>query len=198
MRNAFLSLAALALIAAPALAGGVKVGEKAPTFSGIPATLNGQESSLSLSDIKEDVIVLVFLGNHCPVVKAYDDRVIDLTSAYKGKSVRVVGVCVNDLDSDRLPAIKEVGKEKGFNYIYGYDESGKIGKDYGATRTPEFFVIDKERVVRYHGALDDNQTEGKVKKTYVKDAVDALLAGKEVATPETAARGCGIQYARTK
>jgi len=196
MRNAFLSLTAFALLAAPALAG-VKVGDKAPTFSGIPATLNGQESSLSLSDIKEDVIVLVFLGNHCPVVKAYDDRVIDLTNAYKGKSVRVVGVCVNDLDSDRLPAIKEVGKEKGFNYIYGYDESGKIGKDYGATRTPEFFVIDKERVVRYHGALDDNQTEGKVKKTYVKDAVDALLAGKAVPTPETRPVGCGIQYART-
>lgn len=197
MRNAFLSLTAFALLAAPALAG-VKVGDKAPTFSGIPATLNGQESSLSLSDIKEDVIVLVFLGNHCPVVQAYDDRVIDLTNAYKGKSVRVVGVCVNDLDSDRLPAIKEVGKEKKFNYIYGYDESGKIGKDYGATRTPEFFVIDKERVVRYHGALDDNQTEGKVKKTYVKDAVDALLAGKAVPTPETRPVGCGIQYAPTK
>ena len=197
MRNAFLSLAALALFAAPAFAG-AKVGDKAPTFSGIPATLNGQESSLSLSDLKEDVIVLVFLGNSCPVVKAYNDRIIDLASAYKGKSVRVVGVCVNDIVEDRLPAIKEVGKEKGFNYIYGYDESGKIGKDYGATRTPEFFVIDKERVIRYHGALDDNQTEGKVKKTFVKDAVDALLAGKEVAVPETRPVGCGIQYATAK
>jgi len=197
MRKAFLSLAALALVASPAFAG-AKVGDKAPTFSGIPATLNGQESSLSLSDIKEDVIVLVFLGNHCPVVKAYDDRVIDLTSAYKGKSVKVVGVCVNDLDSDRLPAIKEVGKEKGFNYVYGYDDSGKIGKDYGATRTPEFFVIDKSRTIRYHGALDDNQTESKVSKTYVKDAVDALLAGKEVAVPETRPVGCGIQYPAAK
>ena len=158
----------------------------------------GEESSLSLPDIKEDVIVLVFLGNHCPVVKAYDDRVIDLTNAYKGKSVKVVGVCVNDLDSDRLPAIKEVGKEKGFNYVYGYDETGKIGKEYGATRTPEFFVIDKDRVVRYHGALDDNQTEGNVKKTYVKDAVDALLVGKEVATPETRPAGCGIMYPKSK
>ena len=197
MRKLCLSLATLALISAPAFAG-VKVGDKAPKFSGIPAALNGQESSLSLSDIKEDVIVLVFLGNHCPVVQAYDDRVIDLASAYKGKSVKVVGMCVNDMDSDRLPAIKEKGKEKGFNYIYGYDETGKIGKDFGATRTPEFFIIDKDRTVRYHGALDDNQTESKVKKTYVKDAVDALLAGKNVATPETPARGCGIQYARTK
>lgn len=197
MRKLCLSLATLALISAPALAG-VKVGEKAPTFSGIPATLNGQEASLSLSDIKEDVIVLVFLGNHCPVVQAYDDRVIDLANAYKGKSVKVVGMCVNDVDSDRLPAIKEKAKEKGFNYVYGYDETGKIGKDYGATRTPEFYVIDKTRTVKYHGALDDNQTESKVKKTYVKDAVDALLAGKDVPTSETAPRGCGIQYARSK
>jgi peroxiredoxin len=195
MRKIFLSLAALALMTAPAFAAGAKVGDKAPTFSGIPATLKGEQVSLSLSDIKEDVIVLVFLGNHCPVVQAYDDRVIDLTNAYKGKSVKVVGVCVNDMDEDRLPAIKEKAKEKNFNYVYGYDESGKIGHEYGAAHTPEFFILDKTRTIRYHGALDDNQTESKVKKTYVKDAVDALLAGKEVALPETAPRGCGIKYA---
>ena len=194
MRKIFLSLAALALMTAPAFAAGAKVGDKAPNFSGIPATLKGEQVSLSLSDIKEDVIVLVFLGNHCPVVVAYDDRIIDLTNAYKGKSVKVVGVCVNDIDEDRLPAIKEKAKEKGFNYVYGYDESGKIGKDYGAVRTPEFFVLDKARTIRYHGALDDNQTEGKVKRTFVKDVVDALLAGKEIAVSETAPRGCGIKY----
>ncbi len=194
MRKIVLSLALVAL-ASPVFAG-AKVGDKAPTFSGIPATINGQEASLSLPDIKEDVVVLVFLGNHCPVVQAYDDRVIDLTNAYKGKSVKVVGVCVNDIDEDRLPAIKDKAKEKGFNYVYGYDESGKIGKEYGATRTPEFFVLDKTRTIRYHGALDDNQSESKVKKTYVKDAVDALLAGKDVPTSETAPRGCGIKYAR--
>ena len=68
-------------------------------------------------------------------------------------------------------------KEHKSNYIYGYDESQKIGHAYGATNTPQFFVLDKERKIRYLGAMDDNQDEAKVKKTYLKDAVEALLKG---------------------
>lgn len=200
MRKAFLSLAVLALAATPAFAADkVKVGDKAPTFAGIPATFKGQDASLSLSDLKEDVVVLVFLGNHCPVVQMYDDRVNDLVGAYKDKSVRIVGICVNDMDSDRLPAIKDkYTKEKKFDYIYGYDESSKIGRDYGAVCTPEFFVLDKDRVIRYHGALDDNNNESKAKKTFVKDAVDSLLAGKKVELSETAPRGCPVKMKSAK
>jgi len=80
MRKFVLSLVAVAAIALPALAGKynkvVSVGEKAPTFSGLPAIYNGEETSVSLPDIKEDVVVLVFLANHCPVVLAYEDRII--------------------------------------------------------------------------------------------------------------------------
>jgi len=78
MRTLALSLTALALIAGPALAGQynkvVSVGEKAPTFSGIPAIQGEKETTINLGDIQEDVVVLVFLGNHCPVVQAYEDR----------------------------------------------------------------------------------------------------------------------------
>jgi len=201
MRKMFLSLAALALVASPAFAGRynkvVSVGEKAPTFSGIPATTKaGEDTSLTLSDIKEDVVVLVFLGNHCPVVQAYEDRIIEFTNDYKGKNVKVVGVSVNDLDSDRLPAIKNYMKEKGSNYVYGYDESQQIGKAYGATNTPQFFVLDKDRVIRYTGAMDDNMNEAKVQKTYLRDAVDALLKGESVEVSETQPKGCGVKYKR--
>ena len=159
-----LSLAGLALIASPAFAGKfnkvVSVGDKAPAFSGIPAAMGDKDTSLTLSDIKEDVVVLVFLANHCPVVTAYEDRIIDFTNDYKGKSVKVVGVSVNDIDSaTACPAIKDYMKEKGSNYVYGYDESQAIGKAYGATNTPQFFVLDKDRVIRYIGAMDDNQNE---------------------------------------
>jgi len=203
MRKMFLSLAALALVASPAFAAPgrynkvVSVGEKAPTFSGIPATTKaGEDTSLTLSDIKEDVVVLVFLGNHCPVVQAYEDRIIEFTNDYKGKNVKVVGVSVNDLDSDRLPAIKNYMKEKGSNYVYGYDESQQIGKAYGATNTPQFFVLDKDRVIRYTGAMDDNMNEAKVQKTYLRDAVDALLKGESVEVSETQPKGCGVKYKR--
>jgi len=199
MRKMILSAAVLALVASPVFAGQfnkvVSVGEKAPTFSGIPATTKeGIDSSLSLSDIKEDVVVLVFLANHCPVVQAYEDRIIDFTNDYKGKGVKVVGVAVSDQDIDKLPGIKTYMKEKGSNYVYGYDESQDIGRAYGATNTPQFFVLDKDRVIRYMGAMDDSQNESKVKKTYLRDAVDALLKGESVEVSETKAVGCGVRY----
>jgi peroxiredoxin len=200
MRKLFLSLLGLALIASPALAGKfntkVSVGDQAPTFSGIPAVMGQQDASVSLSDIKEPVVVLVFLGNHCPVVKAYDDRIIDFTNDYKGKGVKVVGVSVNDLDADRLPAIKDYVKDKGINYVYGYDESQQIGRAYGATNTPQFFVLDKDRKIRYLGAMDDSQNESNVKKTYLRDAVDAVLKGETPAVEETQPKGCGVMYKR--
>jgi peroxiredoxin len=200
MRKLFLSLAALALVASPAFAGKynkkVSVGEKAPSFSGIPAVMGDKEATISLEDTKEDVVVLVFLANHCPVVTAYEDRIIDLANEFKGKNVKFVGVSVNRMDSDRLPAIKERVKDKGYNYVYGFDESQKIGKAYGASVTPEFFVLDKDRVIRYTGALDDNMDESKAKKTYVKDAVNALLAGETVEVTESQPKGCGVRYER--
>jgi thiol-disulfide isomerase/thioredoxin len=200
MRKLFLSLAGLALIVSPAFAGKfnrvITPGEKAPTFSGIPAVMGDKDTSLSLGDIKEDVVVIVFLANHCPVVTAYEDRVIDFASDYKGKSVKVIGVCVNDNDSDRLPAIKQRVKDKGYNFVYGYDESQKIGKAYGATNTPQFYVLDKDRVIRYTGAMDDSQNESKVTKNYLRDAVDALLKGESVEVTETRAQGCGLQYTK--
>jgi peroxiredoxin len=200
MRKVLLSVAAITLIALPAVAGkynkAISVGDKAPPISGIPAVLNGEDTSLTLSDLKDDVVVVVFLGNHCPVVQRYEDRLIDFTNDYKDKGVRVVGVSVNDIEQDRIPGIKKYTKDHKSNYVYGYDESGAVGKAYGATNTPQFFVLDKERKIRYTGAMDDNQTESKVEKTYLRNAVDAVLKGESPAVDETRPVGCGIQYKR--
>lgn len=200
MRKMILSLAALALVASPVFAGQynkvVSVGEKAPSFSGIPATTkSGEEVSLSLGDVKEDVVVLVFLANHCPYVVAIEDRINDFVMDYKGKSVKVVGVSVSTRDDDRLPAIKAWMKEKGSAYVYGSDESQKIGKAYGASNTPQFFVLDKDRVIKYMGAMDDSpMDESKAKKTYLRDAVDAVLKGDSPEVSETQPKGCGVSY----
>jgi len=197
MRKTLLSLAMLAMTS-PVFAGQfnkvVSVGEKAPTFSGIPATTkSGNDLSVSLGDIKEDVVVVVFLANHCPVVVAYEDRIIDFTKDYQGKGVKVVGISVSSQDQDKLPKIKEYMKDKGSNYVYGYDESQQLGKAYGATNTPQFFVLDKNRVIKYMGAMDDSMEEGKVKKTYLRDAVDAVLKGDSPEVSETQPKGCGIK-----
>ncbi len=200
MRKVLLSLVAIGAIAIPALAGKfnkvVSVGDKAPTFSGLPAIQNGEETSVSLPDLKDDVVVLVFLANHCPVVLAYEDRIIDFTKDYKDKGVRVVGISVSTRDDDKLPAIKTYMKDHKSNYVYGYDETQAVGKAYGATNTPQFFVLDKERKIRYTGAMDDSQSESRVSKTYLRDAVDAVLKGETPAVDETQPKGCGIGYNR--
>jgi len=198
MRKLFLSLAVLALVASPAFAGKynkvVSVGDKAPAFSGIPAVQGTEDTSLTLSDIKNDVVVLVFLANHCPVVTAYEDRIIDFANDYKGKGVKVIGVAVNDIPQDKLDGIKDRVKTKGYNYVYGYDETQQIGKAYGATVTPQFFVLDKDRVIRYTGAMDDSQKEDSVSKKYLRDAVDSLLKGESIEVTETQAKGCSVKY----
>jgi peroxiredoxin len=202
MRKLFLSLAALALIVSPAFAGKynkkVSVGQKAPTFAGIPATENGQDASLTLSDIKEPVVVLVFLNKHCPYVVAVEDRLNDLSDDYKGKGVKLVGISVHNPDS--VSDIKSYFKsnKKSANYSYGYDESQEIGRAYGATNTPQFFVLDKDRVIRYTGALDDAPLkEDQAKKHYVRDAIDAVLKGETPAVEETRAVGCGVSYKKS-
>lgn len=205
MRKLVLSLFTLALFAAPALAGEfnkkIDIGQKAPDISGIEAiTPSGETTSLNLNDLKDDVVVVVFLANHCPVVLAYEDRINEFVDDYQDKGVKVVGIATtgkNTEKSDNLAAIKERAvKDKKFNYVYGYDKSQEIGRAYGATNTPQFFVLDKDRNIRYTGAMDDSQNEARVKKQYLRDAVDALLAGKEITVKETRAVGCGIQYNR--
>src|SRR5690606_11059894 len=144
MRRGILALAVLALAVAPALAGPGKYnktvapGDKAPTFSSLPAILGDGETSVSLADVKEEVVVLVFPGKPCPSVTAVEDRLIDLASDYKGKGVKVVGVCVTPLperagadyqeyaQQDTLPMIAKRVKEKGYNFVYARDDSQDI------------------------------------------------------------------------
>jgi len=207
MRKTVLTLAVLALVASPALAGKfnkkIDIGQKAPDFAGILAVdPKGNDTSVSLNDIKEDVVVVVFLADHCPFVKAIYDRLNDFALANKDKSVKVVGIAVsgrNTRKSDDLNAIKELRSKdnKQFHFTYAFDEGQDVGRAYNATNTPQFFVLDKARKVRYQGAFDNSpMKEDKATKFYVKDAVDALLAGKEVPVTETQQVGCGISYDR--
>ena len=208
MRKFMLSLAALALVAAPALAGKynkvVSVGDKAPAAAAIPAVAadGSKELQLNMADIKEDVVVVAFLANHCPAVQACEDRLFDTVKEFTGKSVKFVGVCCSNpsmADEDGIAAIKAKIKEGKYNMAYGYDESGKIGKAFGATVTPQFFVLDKDRTIRYTGLLDNGGRDNvKATQPYVKLAINALLASptETIETTETRAMGCGIPYAK--
>ncbi len=218
MRKSFLALGVIGVLALSALAGPGKYnkvvapGDKAPGFSGIQAIEGDKDTVINLDDLKEDVVVLAFLANHCPYVTKVEDRVIDFANDYKDKNVKIVAVCVTPLpeyapegynkeytEQDTMAKIKERVSQKKYNFAYGRDDSQKIGRDYGAVATPTFFVLDKERKIRYTGAIDDNiDDESKVTKKHLRDAVDAVLAGKPVEVEETRATGCGIGYRKSE
>jgi len=175
----------------------LSVGDAAPTFSELPGTDGKMHSLAQFKD--KDVVVVVVTCNHCPVAVAYEDRIIALTKKYASSAdskVAIVAINVNKDPIDRLDKMTERAKAKGFNFPYLFDETQKIGRELGATVTPEFFVLNKERKIAYMGALDDSQSTSKVSKKYVEDAIDALLAGKTVGTTETRGRGCSVKYER--
>ena len=188
-----LLLAAVALPRAEVLfAAGVKIGDPAPDFKGIIGTDN---KTHSLSDFKDcKLVVLVFTCNHCPVASAYEGRLVTLQDTYKAKGVQVVAVNVNNIEADRLDKMKQRAKAKKFNFPYLYDSSQKTGRAYGATVTPHVFLLNQQRKVAYMGAVDDKQNAGQVKKTFLRDAIDALLDGKEPPQTVTKQFGCGIRY----
>lgn len=172
----------------------VKVGDAAPAYSNLPGVDGKMHSLADLSS--KDVVVVVITCNHCPIAVAYEDRIINFTKKYAaaGSKVGLVAINVNNLEADKLPKMIERSKERGFNFPYLYDETQKIGRAYGATVTPEFFVLNKERKIVYMGAMDDSNNAKSAKTNYLEAAVDATLKGEAVKTTETAGRGCSVKY----
>lgn len=180
----------------------VQIGMTAPGFENLPAT---DGKNYSISDFKEDVLVVVFLANHCPWVRGNDSDLIKLVNDFKNKSVRVIAIGVNLRRDDILPAMKERAAKSGYNFVYLHDATQQTGRHYGATHTPEYFVLNKERKIVYTGLLTNSPglaeydgsvhyTRGAPKQFYVRDAVDASLAGKPVQIAETAPQGCTVEY----
>jgi peroxiredoxin len=144
----------------------------------------------SLADLKDkDVIVVAVTRNRCPMAVAYFQKMNDFAS-----SGRAAFVAINLEEEDDLDGMREVAKERGFRFPYLRDASQEVGHALGATCTPEFFVLGKDRQVVYRGAWDDGRPAGKVKDRYVEEAVTAALAGKKPAVAETKAPGCSINY----
>ena len=189
-----LLMAAVAMVSAacsnPVAA--LNIGDTAPDWSGIIGVDDAEHSLSDYADAK--LIVLVFTCNHCPVAKAYEDRLVALQNDYKAQGVQVVAVNVNNLPADRLDKMKERAAAKGFSFPYLYDATQKMGRDYGATCTPHAFVLGKARKIAYMGAIDDSMKADKVQKPYLRDALDALLEGKEPPEAQTKQFGCSIKW----
>jgi len=179
------------------LAGGYSVGDKATDFK--LENIDGKYVSLSdYPDAKG--FVVVFTCNGCPYAKAYQDRIIELDKEYKAKGYPVIAINPNDVSlksDDDLAAMKTRAEEKGYTFPYLKDANYEIFKEYGATRTPHIYVLNKEGddlVVAYIGAIDDNyQDASAVKEPYLANAINALLSESVPEPSFTKAIGCTIK-----
>ena len=173
----------------------LSIGSAAPSFQ--LASVDDEEYSLeSFKD--EKIIAVIFSCNHCPYVKAYEDRMVEIQKDYKEKGVALVAINSNDdlkYPEDSLVNMKIRSKEKAFNFPYLRDEKQDIARAYGATRTPEVFVFDEKRLLRYHGRIDDNVHQPRqVTKCYLRDALDNLLNKNRVSIEHTEPVGCTIKW----
>lgn len=174
---------------------GLNIGDKAITFD-LPG-VDGK--TYALDDFSDkNAVVVIFTCNHCPYVLAWEDRLLDIQREYADKGVQLVGICANDpvkYPADSFENMQKHAQEKGFNFPYLHDESQQVATAYGAERTPEIFLFDGGGTLRYHGTIDDNyDNPNAVQQTYFRDALDAVLAGQDPATPNTAPVGCTIKW----
>ena len=168
--------------------------ETAPSFT-LPG-VDGRDHSLDDYHDAES-LVLVQSCNHCPYVQAWEGRLIAIQQEYGDRGVRIVAISSNDVSSHPEDSFEQMAvraSEQGFNFDYLYDEDQSLARALGAERTPEVFVFDKDRRLVYHGAIDDNRDEDGVTQQYLRDALDAVLAGEAPTTADTPAVGCTVKW----
>jgi len=209
MKGAVLSaLAGLTLLAqagASAPIPTLALGARAPDFS-LPGVDGRTWTLQDFSAAK--VLVVVFTCNHCPTAQYYEERLKQLADDYRGKGVAFVAIMPNDPQSVRLDELgwtdlgdsfdemKIRARDRHFNFPYLYDgDTETVSRAYGPAATPHAFVFDPGRKLRYVGAVDDAERVERVRKRYLRDALDALLAGAEPPVTETKVVGCSIKWA---
>lgn len=194
----FFTIAALFLFLTSFRHEGLHVGEIADDFK--LKNVDGKMVSMSDHSTAKGFIV-IFTCNHCPFSKKYEDRINALNKKYAKKGFPVIAINPNDASQypdDNFENMVKRAKEKKFSFPYLHDESQAVAKSYGATKTPDVFILQKEGtdlIVKYTGAIDnnsDNPTEATEK--YVEAAVEDLLAGKPVQNTFTKAVGCSIKW----
>ena len=199
MTRAFQFFLVVSAIASMAFSspGGYKIGDIATDFK----LKNVDGRMVSLSDYKSAKgFIVIFTCNHCPYAKAYEDRIIALDKKYASLGYPVIAINPNNpakQKEDSFDLMKVRAKEKGFTFPYLFDAGQKIYPQYGATKTPHVYILQKTSKgpeVKYIGAIDDNfEDEAAVRERYVEQAVNALLEGKDIAVKETRAIGCTIK-----
>jgi peroxiredoxin len=172
-----------------------RIGEGAPDFGNLLG-VDGERYSLSSFQNKR-LLVLLFISNGCPTVKACQDRMIKIQKDYGAKNVQLLALNSNNAYLSPADSYAEMVlrvQEKGFNFPYVKDEDMTVAKAYGAICTPHAFLLDEERRLRYKGRIDDSRNPERVTVSDLRNAIDDLLAKRPVRVFETTPFGCTIVW----
>ena len=177
---------------------GYQIGDIVDDFS----LKNVDEQMLSLDEIPDaHGIILIVSCNTCPWVQRYEQRIISLHEKFADKGYPVVAINPNDVNrspGDSFEAMQARAKEMKFPFAYLYDESQEVAKAFGATYTPEVFVLEKTDqglILQYHGAIDDSpRSADGVEEKFVEQAIKSLLSGKHIERPRAKGIGCSVKY----
>lgn len=154
--------------------------------------------SISLAEAaKDNGLLVIFSCNTCPWVARWEDRYLDLASITTQNNVGMIALNPNERIRDRgesMDDMKKRAEKKGYTFFYALDKDHKVADAFGATRTPHIFLFDKDMKLVYRGAIDDNANDAtKVKEYFLKDAIEAMVAGTAVVKPSTKSLGCTIK-----
>lgn len=188
--------------AAPTLAGEfnevMSIGDTAPALESLVG-LDGKVFDPALIP-KDSVTIIAFTCNTCPYANDYEARIIELANHYKKakQPVLIIAINSNDIAGDSLEAMNERANKFEYPFSYWKDQGQEVAKQFGASKTPEYFVLSRTRQIVYMGAFDDNTDAAKVKVSYVQQAVDETLANKKITLSETPPVGCRIRAKRER
>lgn len=173
------------------------LGDNAPMADQTMKNANGKEVSINDVAGKNGTLV-IFSCNSCPWVQAWESRMVDIGNTYQQKGIGVIFINSNDpkvKPEDSFAEMQKRADVKGYKFAYAMDETSNIAKAFGASHTPEAYLFNADGKLVYHGTIDDNaRNPQQVDQHFLKNALDAMLAGKEIPENETKSLGCTIKF----
>jgi len=173
----------------------LEVGQRAPIFEDLLGVDGRRYGMSSFANAK--LLVVIFTSNRCPTVKAYQERLRGMQEDCVSDDVQLVAINSNNphlYPDESYERMVEYARESGYNFPYLLDEGQHVGRAYGARRTFHVFVLDEDRAVRYQGRFDDSRLPERVTSPDLRNALDDLLAGREVGVASTRPFGCSLDY----
>lgn len=193
---AVIPVAAIAFMAFRTISDPLAIGSSLPNADTKMKDISGKEVSFK-DAMKKNGLLVMFSCNTCPVVKKYQGRTLEAAKLANSKSIGVILLNPNEAtrgDGDSYDDMQSYAKEQGYNFSYVLDKNSAMADVFGATRTPEVFLFDKNSKLVYHGAIDDNSSAAdQVTRRHLSIAIEEMTTGKAVETPTTKSVGCSIK-----